>query len=340
VRLQSRINDTNPQSQESKEALRMAQHPNSIQNSLSSDTKWLQKPRLGFIGFGEVGSIFARELAATQQFSSISAWDTKLLSPQGTAMRELMQQQSVSACQSASELAWCSDLIFSAVTAANTLAVAKDIAAHLKPGQIFLDLNSASPATKQQAAETVQANKADYVEAGVMTSVPPYGKQVPMLLGGSKAANLSLFLNQLGMDTKVVSTEIGIASAIKMCRSIMIKGLEALVIESYTTARSYGVEDYVLPTLAETFPSIDWPKQGAYFYSRVADHGKRRAEEMRESANTVLDTGFAPLMAAAIAQTHQFIADQAATGIFVGLNKDSAWQAYADALIRAKKLTF
>ena len=76
----------------------------------------------------------------------------------------------------------------------------------------------------------------------------------------------------------------------------MIKGLEALVIESYTTARKYGVEDHVLPTLAETFPSIDWPKQGAYFFSRVVQHGKRRAEEMREAANTVAEAGFEPFM--------------------------------------------
>ena len=76
---------------------------------------------------------------------------------------------------------------------------------------------------------------------------------------------------------------------------MMIKGLEALVIESYTTARKYGVEDHVLPTLAETFPSIDWQQTGAYFFSRVVQHGKRRAEEMRESANTVKEAGFEPM---------------------------------------------
>jgi 3-hydroxyisobutyrate dehydrogenase-like beta-hydroxyacid dehydrogenase len=79
-----------------------------------------------------------------------------------------------------------------------------------------------------------------------------------------------------------------------MCRSVMIKGLEALVIESYATARAYGVEDHVLPTLQETFPSIDWSQQGAYFFSRVVQHGKRRAEEMREAANTVREAGFDP----------------------------------------------
>jgi 3-hydroxyisobutyrate dehydrogenase-like beta-hydroxyacid dehydrogenase len=143
-------------------------------------------------------------------------------------------------------------------------------------------------------------------------------------------------LNGWGMEAKPVSDQLGVASAIKMCRSVMIKGLEALVIESYTTARAYGVEDHVLPTLAETFPSIDWQKQGAYFFSRVVQHGKRRAEEMREAANTVREAGFDPFMAQAIADKQQWIADQAADRVFEGLAKDAPWQDYADRIIRQR----
>jgi 3-hydroxyisobutyrate dehydrogenase-like beta-hydroxyacid dehydrogenase len=139
------------------------------------------------------------------------------------------------------------------------------------------------------------------------------------------------------MDAKAVSDQLGVASAIKMCRSVMIKGLEALVIESYTTARAYGVEDHVLPTLQETFPSIDWAQQGAYFFSRVVQHGKRRAEEMRESANTVREAGFAPLMTAAIADKQQWVADLAQDGVFGGVAKGARWQDYADRLLAARK---
>jgi 3-hydroxyisobutyrate dehydrogenase-like beta-hydroxyacid dehydrogenase len=139
------------------------------------------------------------------------------------------------------------------------------------------------------------------------------------------------------MDATAVSDRIGVASAIKMCRSVMIKGLEALVIESYATARAYGVEEHVLPTLAETFPSIDWQRQGAYFFSRVVQHGQRRAEEMREAANTVREAGFAPLMAAATADKQQWVADQAAARVFEGIAKDAPWQAYADRLLTQRK---
>src|SRR3954454_14632370 len=138
------------------------------------------------------------------------------------------------------------------------------------------------------------------------------------------------------MDAKPVSERLGVASAIKMCRSVMIKGLEALVIESYSTARAYGVEDHVLPTLQETFPGIDWTQQGAYFFSRVVQHGKRRAEEMREAAYTVREAGFDPWMSAATAEKQQWVADQARAGAFGDLPKGARWQDYADRLLAAR----
>ena len=280
---------------------------------------------LGLIGYGEVGRIFAAGLGA--HFASVRVWDIDLRNP----------APGVQACASMQELAQTCDLVISAVTAANTLAVAQEAAPHLRPGAVFLDLNSASPGTKQLASNVVEAAGAHYVEAGVMTSVPPHGIKVPILLGGPQAQALSLRCNAMGMDTTAVAPTIGTASAIKMCRSVMIKGLEALVIESYTTARAYGVEAHVLPTLAETFPSIDWEKTGGYFFSRVAQHGKRRAEEMRECANTVREAGFAPTIAQAIAEKHQWVADQARAGTLAGVDKSAPWQAYADALLAARK---
>ncbi|MGC1173422.1 DUF1932 domain-containing protein [Polaromonas sp.] len=291
---------------------------------------------MGMVGYGEVGKIFTAGLK--DRFSGSSAWDLKFEAP---ALREAQlahaAQAGVAACTSMAELCGRSDLVVSAVTASNTLAVAQAAAPHIRRGAVFLDLNSASPGTKQQAAALIDAAGAHYVEAGVMTSVPPYGIRVPMLLGGARAAELAAVLAAWGMDAKAVSEKLGVASAIKMCRSVMIKGLEALVIESYTTARAYGVEAHVLPTLAETFPSIDWEKQGAYFFSRVVQHGQRRAEEMREAANTVREAGpgFDPFMASAIADKQQWVADQAREGVFKDIGKDARWQDYADRLLAA-----
>jgi 3-hydroxyisobutyrate dehydrogenase-like beta-hydroxyacid dehydrogenase len=293
---------------------------------------------IGFIGYGEVGKIFSAGLKGQGGVTSTSAWDLKFVDAAiGGSERAHGAAAGIAAQPSMQALCARSDLVISAVTASNTLAVAQEAALHIRPGAIFLDLNSASPGTKQRAAAAIDAAGAHYVEAGVMTSVPPYGIKVPMLLGGAQAGELARVLQGWGMDAKVVSDRLGVASAIKMSRSVMIKGLEALVIESYATARQYGVEDHVLPTLQETFPSIDWSRQGAYFFSRVVQHGKRRAEEMREAANTVREAGFDPFMASAIADKQQWVADCAKAGVFDGLPKDARWQDYADRLIEARK---
>lgn len=291
---------------------------------------------VGLVGYGEVGRIFSDGLIAAG-VPSVSAWDLKFDGP-ATRDEALAHaaQHGVHACGGLADLCQRATLLISAVTASNTLAVAQAVSTHIRPGGFFLDLNSASPGTKQQAAALVDAAGGRYVEAGVMTSVPPHGLRVPMLLGGVHAPELAAQLTAWGMDATVVSERIGVASATKMCRSVMIKGLEALVLESYTTARHYGVEDAMIATLQETFPGIDWPQQGAYFFSRVARHGQRRAEEMREAAHTVREAGFEPFMAAAIAGKHDWMAAQARAGHFDGLAPNPPWQDWADRLLAAR----
>ena len=297
----------------------------------------LNLDRIGLIGYGEVGRIFADGLMPLPGVVGVGAWDQLFADTKvGAGARGHAAQRGIGVCVSAADLCQQSDLVISAVTASSTLAVAREAAQHIAPGSLFLDFNSASPGTKQQAAALIAASGGHYVEAGVMTSVPPYGIRVPMLLGGPMAEALAQRLQAWGLDARAVSMQIGIASAIKMSRSVMIKGLEALVIESYATARHYGVEDHVLPTLVETFPSIDWGQQGAYFFSRVVQHGKRRAEEMREAANTVRDAGFEPWLTSAIAEKQDWVARCAREGLFDGLATDAPWQAYADRLLSKK----
>ncbi|SEB19037.1 NAD(P)-dependent oxidoreductase [Variovorax sp. YR216] len=290
--------------------------------------------KLGIIGYGEVGRIFGRGLLPKTDIDRIAVWDLRFADPAaGEAARDAARADGMRVADGMADLCEGAELLISAVTASNTLDVAQEAARRVGAGARFLDLNSASPGTKQRAAAAIDGAGAHYVEAGVMTSVPPYGIRVPMLLGGAQAASLAQMLAGWGMDARAVSDRIGVASAIKMSRSIMIKGLEALVIESYTTARRYGVEAHVLPTLKETFPQIDWDKQGAYFFSRVVQHGKRRAEEMREAAATVREAGFEPLMTAAIADKQDWVSRQAQGGVFEGVDAQNPWEAYADRLI-------
>ena len=290
---------------------------------------------VAIIGYGEVGKIFARGLAA--QGLSVCAWDSRFAVGIPAADQTVADSGGIQLCNSAAAAYKGRSLVISSVTAGNTLAVATEAALHLAPNTLFLDLNSASPGTKKQCAEVMQAAGAHYVEAGVMTSVPPYGIKVPMLLGGAQATDLAAQLNAWGCDATVVATTIGTASAIKMCRSVMIKGMEALVIESFSTARHYGVEAQVIASLQETFPSIDWQQQGSYFFSRVAQHGQRRSEEMVESARTVSEAGIAPTMASAIATKHGYVAQLKRDGVFDAVDKTAPWQAFADAVAKAKQ---
>ena len=292
---------------------------------------------VGLIGYGEVGKIFSNGFKA-KGLNWVGAWDVIFGDAMfGGAQRLHAQAHGVIACESARHVCLKANLIISAVTASNALDVAQEISRFIRPGTVFLDMNSASPGTKIAASHVIEEAGAQYVEAGVMTSVPPYGIAVPMLLGGRHAARLADRLRPVGLNLTPVSDKIGVASATKMARSIMIKGMEALVIESYTTARKYGVEDAMLATMKETFPGIDWEQQGAYFFSRVVQHGKRRAEEMREAANTVEEAGFQPVMAAAIAEKHDWTAAVARDGVFNGIAKDAPWQEYADRLLKARR---
>ena len=165
---------------------------------------------------------------------------------------------------------------------------------------------------------------------------------MPLLLGGPHAAALAPALEALGFAPKVASERLGVASATKMCRSVMIKGLEAMVIESFTAARAYGVEDAVLASLKETFPGIDWEKQGAYFFQRVIEHGRRRSEEVREVAETVREIGLTPWSAAGTAERQAWMADLADDGLFGSRGaKDFArsadWRIEADRILAKVK---
>jgi 3-hydroxyisobutyrate dehydrogenase-like beta-hydroxyacid dehydrogenase len=296
---------------------------------------------IGLVGYGEVGRILAEDLRP--RGLAVSACDLKLQHAVSAGpLLEHASAQGVQLTGSHAELAGRSDLVISAVTASQAVPAAQACVAGLKQGSFFLDLNSASPGAKQRAAALVAAAGGRYVEGAVMTSVPPYRIQVPLLLGGPDASALEPLVNALGFAAKLASDQLGAASATKMCRSVMIKGLEAMVIESFTAARHYGVEDAVIASLKETFPGIDWEKQASYFFQRAIEHGRRRSEEMREVAVTVKEAGLTPWSASGTAERQAWVADLTDQGSFgergtEGFARSTDWRTEADRILNRKK---
>jgi 3-hydroxyisobutyrate dehydrogenase len=305
-----------------------SQHP-----SVGEDAPAAAAPiDIALVGYGEVGRIFGRALAKA---GSVRAYDV-LVDDGSWAERARARASEDGVVLAASTKAAVANagLVVSAVTAEVAAQAAQQIAAALHGGAFVLDVNSASPATKAACADVIADAGGCYVEAAVMSSVPPHGIRVPMLIGGPHAHAIAKLLDALGFAASVGATTYGVVSAIKLCRSVVVKGMEALAVESLLAARRYGVEREVLASLAETFPGLDWQTQASWFWRRVVQHGRRRAEEMREAAATVRDGGIVPRMATATAETQAWMAALAGEATFADAPLDD-WRALADRIPRS-----
>ena len=288
-------------------------------------------PQVLLLGFGEVGQTLGAELIA-RGLSRLAAWDQLFPWPESLPSLALIDApfanhiapghnlagalNAVRVMANDSEQGQPTLLIISAVTAEQCLAAAEETArllAKLEASAWYLDLNSASPATKQAASQVVNAAGGRYVEAAVMSPIHPQRLGAPILLGGPDAAAFLPVAEALGFTGMQVYAEaIGRASAAKMCRSVMVKGMEALLTESLLTARHHGVEDTVLASLQDLFPLGDWEKLAHYMLSRSVQHGQRRAEEMRQVAATVREAGLEPWMSDGCAARQAWAAPQRA----------------------------
>jgi 3-hydroxyisobutyrate dehydrogenase-like beta-hydroxyacid dehydrogenase len=289
--------------------------------------------QIALLGFGEVGGIFGQDFAAAGL--DVCTFDILLnMEPSRSAMRAKAKSANVRPRDTLEQAVRGADLVISAVTASSAAGVARASVPFLCGGQIYMDLNSVSPETKREIGRILSESPSTFVEAAVMAPVSPQRLKVPMLLGGAYATTAAKRLQAIGLNVKPISDRIGVASAVKMCRSIIIKGLEAITVESMFTARRYGAEKQVLESVAATFPGLGW--DGAlpnYLISRVAEHGKRRAAEMREAAKAVADAGLEPLTALATAQRQDWLAQVIAEyGLAVPKGEAFSWQELADAI--------
>jgi 3-hydroxyisobutyrate dehydrogenase-like beta-hydroxyacid dehydrogenase len=255
---------------------------------------------LGFVGFGEAGSRIAAGLRAAGT-GEMFAYDIAVTD----RMRQRAAEAGVMLAASNAELAARCGVMLSLVTAASALDAAHQNLPHLTASQVYVDGNSVSPALKQKIAAAIESAGVQFVEAAIMAPVPQRdGHRVPMLLNGAAADILAPY----GFQFEKLAGPYGTAAAVKMCRSIVVKGLEALLTECVLAASHFGAEDLVFESLQRSFPGIAWKELADYMVNRVAVHGERRAHEMYEVAATLRAADIEPIMAEAAARRQQWAA--------------------------------
>jgi 3-hydroxyisobutyrate dehydrogenase-like beta-hydroxyacid dehydrogenase len=261
---------------------------------------------IGFIGFGEAGFNLAQGLRGVGAVR-LFAYDINAHTPRlGERIHQRAQASGTSLLDSSESLAGASAILLSTVTADAAVEAAKQTSPFLTARHMYADLNSVSPATKQAIEGIITAAGAQFVEVAIMASVPPYGHRVPMLLGGKAANEFVERMAPYGMRLDVISDQVGAASAVKMCRSIVIKGLEALLFECALGASRFGADARVFASLDETLPGVNWERLAGYMISRVLEHGERRAREMEEVAEMLRAIGVEPVMTEATAHRQEW----------------------------------
>lgn len=251
-------------------------------------------PRISFIGFGEAGQAIASGLRETG-IERVAAWDILFPEQTGKKLKEAAESLGVRVASSARDAVRETDMIISAVTAASSVDAARSVAWDLTGNPYYLDINSVSPGRKQETARLL-GESARYIDVAVIAAIYPARHRTPLLLSGPHAKNVSPLMHELDMQFSIVGPEIGSAAAIKMIRSVMIKGMEALTLECFLAAARAGVLEEVTVSLKNNYPALDWEAMADYNLERMASHGERRAAEMEKSAATLRELGLDPLM--------------------------------------------
>lgn len=265
---------------------------------------------ISFVGFGEAGRAFLAGWTSNGPTHNVRVFDVKTADPASRdGMLAAYDAYGARGCQTIAEALEGTAAVFCVVTADQALVAAKAAAPHIGQGCFWFDCNSCAPETKRQASAIIEAAGGQYVDVAVMAPVHPKRHHVPLLVSGPHADHAMDVLLELDMRPTPVGESIGRASSIKMLRSVMIKGMEALAAECFLAARRAGVEEEVIGSLEASDPDIAWRQRGAYVLERMMVHGTRRAAEMREVAITVQDLGLGGNLSSATAVWQDRIAD-------------------------------
>lgn len=260
-------------------------------------------PRISFIGFGEAGQAIATGLRG-EGVERIAAWDILFPQAGGAPLKAAAEKIGARVATSAADAVREVDIVVAAVTAASSVEAARSVATSLTGAPYYLDINSVSPGRKQETAALL-GDRARYVDVAIIAPIHPKLHKTAMLIAGPHAQGIAPLLTELGMDVKIAGEKTGTAAAIKMIRSVMIKGIEALTLETFIAATRADLVDEVTASMKNNYPGLDWTKIAEYNVERMVSHGERRAAEMEESARTLRELGIEPRMVDAMVGDHR-----------------------------------
>ena len=252
---------------------------------------------IAFIGFGEAGRNFSAGLREVNPDLAITGYDIRF--PLEPALRDKAKALNVTPVNAVDASIAEPDMVMSFVVAKASVEVAEASAAVMRDGQFYVDCNSTSPQMKKKVEAAFTGSPARMVDSAVMSGLPGNRHQVPMNFAGPGADEAADMLNALGCVSTAMGEVVGAASALKMMRSVMMKGIDALLLECIEGARHYGAAEAALASMADAYPGTDWVARAPKSLSRASEHAVRRASEMREVAETLRAVGVEPMMAEA-----------------------------------------
>ena len=273
---------------------------------MTDSVDWSLDQNICFIGFGEAGEA----LSGGFRSQSPVAWDVKLLSD-GPSFRKRIHSVGFKPASSLEDALEGIDWVVSLVTADQAAIVCEQVCSSIRSKFTYLEMNSCSPGTKRSNAQMISDAGGVLADVAIMSPVNPSRLGTPLLISGPSAGDCVSFLNHFGYNASLCGPEVGQASSLKMTRSIMIKGVEALSAECFLTAQRLGIQPEIVASLTKSFDGLDWLKRGGYNLERMSKHGIRRAAEMREVIATIQETGLSADMTRSTVEWQQRIGDLA-----------------------------
>lgn len=293
--------------------------------------------QLVFIGFGEAAYHIASGLKA-EGLTDLGAYDRNAADPQlGGLIQQRAAEVGVKLFESLESAYQAGEFIACLTSANSALAVAKSVISQLKAGQVYIDMNSAAPTVKAEIAQIPHNEGVMFCDAAVMGTVPGNKHKVPMFLAGNGAAKFAAAFSQYGMKLTVLDAQAGGASAIKMFKSVIMKGLPQLMFESFEAAVKYGVLNTLVDSLASSLNGKTVEQLADTFTARTMIHAARRSEEMQDVVATLENLGVDAAMSKATVAKLDLLAKHNWVEI-LGTNGDKmSYQEAMKALIENKE---